>query len=141
MMRPIAKEHTLGWWKKEFWKVFSLYIRTRDKFICFTCGAELERRNSQAGHMIPRAAGGLSLYFNEDNVHCQCYRCNINLGGNGAEYARRFILKYGQKSFDKIIKLRDTGYLKYTIEDYQRLIGEYKVKIKNEEEKLRNGGR
>lgn len=128
-LRKEAKAHTMGWWKKEAWKVFSRYIRTRDKFKCFTCDLQMTLSTSQAGHMIPRASGGLSLYFHEQNVHCQCYRCNINLGGNGAEYARRYISKYGQDSFNTLINLRDTGYAKFGIPDYQEMIEDYTIKL------------
>jgi len=79
--------------------------------------------------MVPRASGGMSLYFHEQNVHCQCYRCNINLGGNGAVYAKNFVDKYGQEAFDEIMRLKDQGYKKYTIQDYKDLTEEYKKKV------------
>jgi len=79
--------------------------------------------------MIPRASGGLSLYFHEKNVHCQCYRCNINLGGNGAVYANNFIERYGQEEFDEIIRLKDQGMVKYNISDYERMKEEYEKKV------------
>ena len=128
-LRKTAKEHTLGWWKKKFWTVFSLYVRKRDKFKCFTCDNRGDGKGMHAGHFIPRASGGLSLYFDERNVNAQCYRCNINLGGNGAEYYKRMVEHYGQEVVDEIFVLRDTGYRKYTIESYQGLIEEYKEKI------------
>jgi len=128
-LRKEAKKHTMGWWKKKFWTTFSLYIRTRDDFTCFTCGKKGEGKGLHAGHMIPRACGGLSLYFHEENVHAQCYYCNINLGGNGAIYATKFIEKYGQETFDEIIRLKDQGYRKYSIEEYQELIEIYKIRI------------
>lgn len=128
-LRKTAKTHTLGWWKKKFWTTFSLYIRTRDKFRCFTCDKKGDGKGLHAGHMIPRASGGLSLYFHEKNVHAQCYHCNINLGGNGAVYASRFIKKYGQEAFDEIMRLKNQGYRKISILEYQNLIEEYKQKI------------
>lgn len=128
-LRKEAKKHTLGWWKKKFWSTFSRFIRLRDKGTCFTCGSKKPWKQMQAGHMIPRASGGLSLYFHEKNVHCQCYRCNINLGGNGAVYADKFIKKYGQSEFDKIIELKNQGYTKYTIDDYKALDDEYQKKV------------
>jgi len=128
-LRKTAKTHTIGWWKKKFWTTFSLYIRTRDHFTCFTCGKRGDGKGLHAGHMIPRAAGGLSLYFHEQNVHAQCYHCNINLGGNGAIYSVKFIAKYGQETFDEILQLKYTGYRKYTIPEYQSLIEEYKEKL------------
>ena len=128
-IRKTAKTHTMGWYKKKFWTTFSLYIRTRDDFTCFTCGKKGEGKGLHAGHMIPRASGGLSLYFHEKNVHAQCYYCNINLGGNGAIYATKFIEKYGQEEFDEILRLQHQGFKKYSIEEYQELIEIYKIKI------------
>lgn len=128
-LRRTARKGTLSWHKKELWKVFSRYIRLRDKGTCFTCGLQRPWKTMQAGHMIPRASGGLSLYFHEKNVHCQCYRCNINLGGNGAVYANNFIERYGQEEFDEIIRLKDQGMVKYNISDYERMKEEYEKKV------------
>jgi hypothetical protein len=125
-LRKKAKAKTLGWYKNQFWTVFSQFVRIRDKGQCFTCPTKKHWKKMQAGHMVPRAAGGLALYFHEQNVHCQCYRCNINLGGNGAVYAKNFVDKYGQEQFDLIMKLKDQGCTKYAIADYQRMTEQYK---------------
>jgi hypothetical protein len=137
-LRKKAKAKTLGYYKNQYWTVFSRYIRIRDKGQCFTCDLKKPWKTMQAGHMVPRASGGLSLYFHEQNVHCQCYRCNINLGGNGAVYAKNFVEKYGQDDFDEIMRLKDQGYLKYGIEDYKQLTEEYKVKTDDILRKRRN---
>ena len=80
----------------------------------------------QAGHCIPKVAGGMGLYFFEKNVHCCCYRCNINLGGNGALYARRIKSVYGDEGLNEIYQRYDERD-KYTIseEEYQKLIKHY----------------
>jgi len=127
-IRKEAKEHTMGWWKKKFWTEFSKYIRKRDDYRCFTCDNKGDGKGMHAGHFIPRACGGLSLYFHENNVHAQCYRCNINLGGNGAEYYRRMVDVYGREFVEELFRLRDTGFKKFSIEEYQELIEEYKLK-------------
>ena len=122
------KEKSNAWWKKEFWKTFSLYIRTRDKFRCFTCGRLGGGSGLHAGHYVPRSVGGLSLYFHEQNVHAQCYHCNINLGGFGAMYHIKMIEKYGQEVVNELWRLKDQGFRKIEIEEYKRLIVEYKEK-------------
>lgn len=68
--------------KRKLWKVFSEYIRKRDGGICFTCGRAAQGSGYHAGHFVAKSVGGLTLYFNEENVRGQCYNCNINLGGN-----------------------------------------------------------
>lgn len=75
--------------KKKLWTEFSLYIRNRDNWTCFTCGRKAEGSGLHAGHFISKSVGGISLYFHEDNVHAQCYNCNINLSGNIWEYGQR----------------------------------------------------
>lgn len=84
-------------------------------------------REMQAGHMVPKATGNV-LYFDETNVHCQCYYCNINLGGNGAVYASNFIKQYGKRKFDALMKKRHEEKI-YTIENYQSLIKKYQSKV------------
>ena len=94
---------TQGQLKKKLWKVFSEYIRKRDKNICFTCGKYATGSGYHAGHFIPKSVGGLALYFHEDNVHGQCFSCNINLGGNQYEYGKRL----GEKA-EELYKLKGT---------------------------------
>jgi len=120
----MKKKKTPGQLKKELWKHFSLYIRRRDKFTCFTCGRTGEGGGMHAGHFISKAAGGLALYFHEENVRAQCYHCNINLGGNQYEYSRRL----GKKKSEELYKLKQTivkdfPYLE-NIEYYKALNGE-----------------
>ncbi len=82
--------------KAKLWKVFAQFIKLRDKKTCYTCGKKAEGYNLQAGHFIPKAAGGLGLYFHEDNVHAQCATCNCFLDGN------QYI--YGQKLGEEKVK-------------------------------------
>ena len=129
----MIKRRKLSWYKKKLWEVFSAYIRARDKGVCFTCGKSgLKGSGYHAGHCIPKGSGGLLLYFHEQNVHGQCFRCNINLGGNGAVYAQRIREVYGDEVMDEIYRLRGKV-VKWTREDYIDLIAEY-------EEKLIKGG-
>ncbi len=96
------KKKTPAQYKKLLWKVFSEYIRKRDKNICFICGRYAEGSGYHAGHFIPKSVGGLALYFHEDNVHGCCYHCNINLGGNLWEYGK----KLGDKRVSELYKLK-----------------------------------
>lgn len=133
-LRKTAQKGTIGWWKKKLWTIFSKYIRARDGYKCITCGKKGKGGQIHAGHFIPRASGGMSLYFHEDNVNAQCYRCNINLGGNGGVYYIELVAKRGQEVVDNIFFLKDQGYLKLGVEDYERMIEEYKIKLKELDE-------
>jgi len=128
--RMKIKPKTLAYYKKKLWTVFSLYIRARDNYTCVTCGKKGKGPGIHAGHYITKSVGGLSLYFHEQNVHAQCYRCNIHLSGNWTAY-REFILRtYGEEVDNELIQLKNTGYRKYSIEEYKNLIEEYKQKLK-----------
>ena len=106
--------------KKKLWTVFSLYIRQRDKFTCFTCGRKGEGGGMHAGHFISKAIGGIELYFDEENVHAQCYHCNINLGGNQYEYS----IRLGNKA--KELYKKKGVFNKWIEKDYIEKIEYYK---------------
>ena len=64
---------------------------------------ELGTRNCQAGHFIGRGLGGGSgVYFDERNVHAQCFQCNKFRQGAPHEYELFLIDKYGQKVVDEL---------------------------------------
>ncbi|MFQ5769877.1 MAG: recombination protein NinG [bacterium] len=112
--------------KKELWEIFSEYVRRRDQYICFTCGNE----GNQAGHFIPASLCNPELYTHELNVHCQCYRCNINLQGNTLEYERRLVNKYGIATPDLLRGLQRQD-IKWNIEKYERRIADIKKRLED----------
>jgi len=128
--KKAKKKFTTGKLKKKLWTVFSRFIRIRDKGKCFTCNIQKPWTQMQAGHFIPKSTGGLALYFHVQNVHCQCFRCNINLGGNGAIYAKRIKDVYGEEKFDELLDIHYNGCRKLTIFDYEKLIKIYEAKEK-----------
>lgn len=99
------KKKTPAQLKKELWKLFSEYVRRTDAIrennICFTCGVLRPWKMLHAGHYI-RASAGLSTYFDEQNVHPQCYACNIWRDGNSDEYALRLQRKYGENILNEL---------------------------------------
>lgn len=54
-----------------------------------------------AGHYVP-ASRGNATYFDERNVNCQCYHCNINLSGNAPAYTLFLIRKYGPQIIEEL---------------------------------------
>ena len=118
--------------KNKLWKIISEYIRRKyadehGMVSCVTCEVRKHWKEMQAGHFIPQAQGN-SVRWLEDNIHPQDYRCNINLGGNGAEYYPFMIETYGQDRVDELRRLsRQT--VKLTASDYERLIQEYGDKL------------
>jgi 5-methylcytosine-specific restriction endonuclease McrA len=83
------KLKTISWLKKKADKIFSLWIRQREKS-CYTCGST---NNLQAGHFVSRSY--LALRYDERNVHTQCVACNVFKSGNMPVYARNMIRQYG----------------------------------------------
>lgn len=108
--------------KRKLWPIFAQYIKLRDKGICFTCGAKVEGQALHAGHFIPKGAGGLILYFNEDNVHAQCAKCNLFLSGNQYVYGK----KLGEKKVKELYALKQK-----IVKDFpfEKLILEYRQKL------------
>ena len=51
--------------------------------------------------MFPAGSSSL-IRYDPLNVHVQCFHCNINLGGNGAAYAQRFLQVYGADQFTRL---------------------------------------
>ncbi len=117
------KKRSITALKKELWKYFSLFIRTRDNFRCFTCDRYATGGGMHAGHYIPNSIGGVGLRYEETNVHAQCYHCNINLSGNWPVYRERMIQKYGEE-YVKALEARRSEVTKDF--DYQTLIEKYK---------------
>lgn len=109
-------------------KIFNTYIRFRDQYEpCISCGKTLVQKYD-AGHYF-NAGGHPALRFDEDNVHGQCVRCNRDLHGNLIEYRDGLMQRIG---IDLLTALesRKNEVRKYTITEVKELIKEYRLKIK-----------
>ena len=80
--------------KKKLDKIFSEYIRKRDKGVCFTSDVKKHWKEQQAGHFYSRVHHGTR--YDERNVHCQTLRDNVFLKGNMIVYYQRMMALYGQ---------------------------------------------
>jgi hypothetical protein len=114
--------------KRKAWEAFSLYIRTRDKGICISCGRQDEIKNMDAGHYIAKTRG-LSIYFDEQNVAAQCRACNRFSAGNLPSYALALRQRYGEGILEELDKRR-REIKKYSVMEYQELIEHYKELLK-----------
>lgn len=120
-MRRVSKQ-PISLLKRKLWAVFSAYIKKRDNYTCFTCGAKVESHNCHAGHFIPKSVGGVALYFHPGNVHVQCARCNIWLGGHQWEYGQRL----GPEKVAELQALKNLPPQKWDAERYEWEINWYK---------------
>ena len=77
---------------------------SRGEVDCYTCPAkDLQGRNKQLGH-VPYPKSLLSAFLKYDMrlLRWQCYGCNINGGGQGAEAYKRMLREEGKKFMDQI---------------------------------------
>jgi len=67
---------------------------------CVTCGTVRDYRMMHAGHFV--AGRTLGVLFEETNIHPQCPRCNVDLGGNPEKYEWFMRVRYGQEEIDRL---------------------------------------
>lgn len=106
------------------WKLWSAYIREKEKYICFTCGRQKDKKTTEAGHFKHG-----KLDFDPMNIHCQCTYCNKYLHGNLGVYATKLIDKYGRKAFDDLVLRANKHTNKYSINELEEIID--KIKYEN----------
>jgi hypothetical protein len=77
-----------------------------------------------AGHFVSRRYN--NTLFDEQNVHAQCYNCNMKLKGNSGEYSVNLIRDYGVTGHDEIVRRgRISKY--WTPQELETLIEKYKI--------------
>lgn len=84
--------------KNSAWRVFSEYIRTRDKWVCVLCQRSKENGYvMQAGHVVPVGNNGNTIKYLEDDVFCQCDACNRLHAKNPSAYFNWYDSKFPDK--------------------------------------------
>lgn len=106
----------------------------RDLIRCCTCGRVVDRfsKLSHAGHFIPKGMGGSSgVYYDERNIHAQCYSCNETLEGNRTEYWPFMEKKYGREILDELRRLHHLP-RPHSIDEYGIMYREKYKELKKE---------
>lgn len=117
--QPISKLQRL------LWEECRRIIKARYGNTCFTCQKKnLGGSNYQIGHFLPKGACGAYLKYDLRNLRPQCYHCNINLGGYGAEYYRRLVETEGKEYIDKLYADKNITVKAYDF--YLELLERYK---------------
>ena len=117
--------------KKILWELCKQITRKRYQnkngtWNCYTCGRLIdEPTKAQTGHFIPSGSCGAFLRYDLRNLRIQDYFCNINQGGNGAEFYKRMVEEVGQKTVDEIFKDKQKV-VKADVLFYEKKIKEYK---------------
>jgi len=126
------RKKTLKSLKRELWELCKQLTRKNYGNRCYTCPkGNLETSNWHTGHFIPSSTCGLALRYSLENLRPQCYNCNINLGGNGAEFYRCMVIQIGKEAVEKIFQEKNK-ITKWSLTDYQNKIDEY-TKCLNQE--------
>tara|TARA_R100000988_G_C3888585_1_gene111718 strand:+ start:57 stop:470 length:414 start_codon:yes stop_codon:yes gene_type:complete len=91
--------------KRNKWdKVFSDYIRTRDKWTCQRCGKYFPDTRGRGGlhcsHYFSRRS--YSTRFDELNCEALCYGCHSYLGGHPEKHREHKIFKLGDEKFNNL---------------------------------------
>lgn len=89
-------------------------IKNRPIVDCYTCRAkDLQGSNKQLGHMWAKASLGACLKYELDILEWQCFRCNINGGGMGADFYKRKLSELGEVRMNELEALRNKSVKAY----------------------------
>lgn len=126
-------------------KIFSLFIRTRDRWTCQRCGAMFKpskdiykRLRIAVGEGDPRGLHtmhcfgrkGMATRFDEDNCCAGCYGCHSYLDGNLIEKQAFFCERLGDDKWDELIK-KSKEIMKLTKEDKKYISNYYKMRLED----------
>ena len=127
---PLAVAH------QNLWTAFSLMIRERDNWTCFTYGTRVDPRQKNgrgvsmayymhAGHYKPKGVY-ISLKYDPLNVHAQDEKCNIEMESNPTAYALALERRYGF-GVRQTLEHRSKLYFDYTIPVLEKLTAACKL--------------
>jgi len=111
--------------QRQLWEECKRIIRTRYPNTCYTCGRTgLEGSNWHTGHMFAKASLSAYLKYDLRVLRPQCYFCNVNCGGQGANFIENMRRIEGNEYVDNILKDRQVTVKAY--DWYTKLLSEYK---------------
>lgn len=126
------KKPTVKSVKNKLWEECKRVVRNRYRvgdqaWMCYTCDRLIVvGSDAHTGHFIPSGSCGALLRYDLRNLRVQCYNCNINLGGNGAEYYRRMVKEVGKKAVEQLF-IDKQKTVKADIIFYSNLLEQYKA--------------
>lgn len=115
----------------KLWNLCKQIIRLQYPNVCYTCNrVNLEGSNLHTGHMWAKASLSAHLKYDLRVLRPQCYHCNINLGGMGADFYTRMLKEKGKKYMDNLSKERnitvkaDKFFYQQKIDEYSNILKE-----------------
>ena len=110
--------------QRKLWEQCRRIIKKRYGNVCYTCESPgLSGANWQTGHLLAKASIGAFLKYDLRILRPQCFRCNINFGGNQAIFIENMRKREGQEYVDKILADRQKTVKAYDY--YEQLLTEY----------------
>lgn len=110
--------------QNKIWELCKQITRITYGNTCYTCGkTQLSGKGWHTGHLIPKASLGAYLKYDLRLLRPQCYRCNIDLGGNGAVFIEKVRREDGDEYVDRILEDRKIEVRAY--EHYEKVLKEY----------------
>lgn len=113
--------------QNKIWEHCKRLTRTRYGNVCYTCGqVNLSGSNWHTGHLWSKASLGAYLKYSLNVLRPQCYNCNINRGGQGADFYARMLKEIGSEAMEKLESDRQVTVKAYDfyielLEKYQKL--------------------
>ena len=93
--------------QRKLWELCKLIIRLKYGSRCYTCSRMgLSGSNWHTGHMLPKASLGAFLKYDLRVLRPQCYNCNINQGGRGADFIENMRRLEGNEYVNSILEDR-----------------------------------
>jgi len=112
----------------EIWELCKQITRTKYGNVCYTCHkGDLSGSNWHTGHMWAKASIGANLKYDLRILRPQCYFCNVNCGGRGAEFYARMLKENGAEFMEQLEKDRQVSVK--AIDHYTKLLEEYKTMV------------
>jgi hypothetical protein len=118
--------------QRKLWELCKQIIRLKYGNTCYTCGQKnLIGSNWHTGHMWAKASLGANLKYDLRILRPQCYHCNINLGGRGADFYRKMLEEIGEEKMNQLVSERSKIVKAYDfyfelLVKYQLLLNEMK---------------
>jgi hypothetical protein len=111
--------------QRKLWEECKRIIREQFGNTCYTCGAKnLSGSNLHTGHLWAKASLGAYLKYDIRVLRPQCYRCNIHLGGAGADFYKKMLRTEGEDYMKRLEADRNITVKAY--DHYLSLLEEYK---------------
>lgn len=108
----------------ELWALCKQIIRKKYKNECYTCPAVgLIGLNWHTGHLWAKASLRAFLKYDLRVLRPQCYSCNMNKGGMGADFYKRMLKEIGEEKMTEL--QNDRQKLVNAYDHYNSLIIEY----------------